>query len=355
MRPVFARFRRVEEMKPITIIGGGLAGLTLGIGLRRQEVPVRIYEAGTYPRHRVCGEFISGRGVETLKRLDLIPSLFKSGARHARTAAFFSPEKRLTSFALPEPALCLARYDLDALLARQFVDAGGELIAGTRLGPKSEQEGCVRASGRALHPTTNGWRWFGLKAHATGVELSADLEMHFLPQGYVGVCRLDENRANVCGLFRNRAGQSAGDWKTQLAGVRGSPLFTKLSRAQWCEETFCAVSGLRYSPGPEREETECAIGDACSLIAPLTGNGMSQAFESAEIALPPLLSYAAGTCAWPETVDKVMTNAHAVFGKRWRWGKLLQDAVLHPLAMKYAMPLLLRAAWFPSRCYRLTR
>ena len=57
--------------KPITIVGGGLAGLTLGIGLRRRGVPVTVWEAGHYPRHRVCGEFISGRGQETLSRLGL--------------------------------------------------------------------------------------------------------------------------------------------------------------------------------------------------------------------------------------------------------------------------------------------
>ena len=55
--------------KPITIIGGGLAGLTLGIGLRQREVPVTIWEAGNYPRHRVCGEFISGNGQAVLERL----------------------------------------------------------------------------------------------------------------------------------------------------------------------------------------------------------------------------------------------------------------------------------------------
>ena len=48
--------------RTITIVGGGLAGLTLGIGLRQRGIPAEIFEAGTYPRHRVCGEFISGNG-----------------------------------------------------------------------------------------------------------------------------------------------------------------------------------------------------------------------------------------------------------------------------------------------------
>ena len=47
-------------MKAINIIGGGLAGLSLGICLRRKDIPVAVHEKGSYPRHKVCGEFISG-------------------------------------------------------------------------------------------------------------------------------------------------------------------------------------------------------------------------------------------------------------------------------------------------------
>ena len=62
--------------KPIQIVGGGLAGLTLGIALRKKEIPVAIFEAGNYPRHRVCGEFISGRGLEIRRRRQqLVPAL----------------------------------------------------------------------------------------------------------------------------------------------------------------------------------------------------------------------------------------------------------------------------------------
>ena len=56
----------------IEIIGGGLAGLSLGIALRRAGVPVALHEAGAYPRHRVCGEFIAGLEGSTIERLGLV-------------------------------------------------------------------------------------------------------------------------------------------------------------------------------------------------------------------------------------------------------------------------------------------
>ena len=74
----------MAALKPITIVGGGLAGLTLGIGLRQQGVPVTVWEAGQYPRHRVCGEFISGCGQNVLARLGLLESFRHAGSVPAR-------------------------------------------------------------------------------------------------------------------------------------------------------------------------------------------------------------------------------------------------------------------------------
>src|SRR5436190_2031589 len=81
----------LDLSKPITIVGGGLAGLTLRSGLRRRGIAVTVLEAGRYPRHRVCGEFISGAGQATLARLGLLESVLGAGAKSGATAAFFLP------------------------------------------------------------------------------------------------------------------------------------------------------------------------------------------------------------------------------------------------------------------------
>src|SRR5512139_4302380 len=135
----------MPALKPITIAGGGLAGLALGIGLRQRGIPVTLWEAGRYPRHRVCGEFTSGRGQEVLGRLGLLESLVQAGAVSARTAAFFLGRAGSPVWALPAPALCLSRFVMDALLARHFQQAGGELREGARWRDDCLGEGMVRA------------------------------------------------------------------------------------------------------------------------------------------------------------------------------------------------------------------
>jgi menaquinone-9 beta-reductase len=158
----------------VTIAGGGLAGLTLGIGLRQRGVPVNVWEAGRYPRHRVCGEFISGAGQASLARLGLLDGLKSAGAVGAMNAAFFAGEAMVAPRPLPNPALCISRFRLDSWLAEEFQRLGGELRTGARwngeYGP-----GIVRAGGRRAEPVPEGWRLFGLKVHARDVTLDADL------------------------------------------------------------------------------------------------------------------------------------------------------------------------------------
>ena len=247
----------MPPLKPISIIGGGLAGLTLGIGLRQRGIPVTIREAGSYPRHRVCGEFISGRGQQVLERLGLHEAFLRAGATKAQTVALFLGKARSPVRTLAPAALCLSRYTMDALLARSFRESGGDLREQEY--DRASGEGVVQCTGRRAQPAQNGWHWFGLKVHARNVALTADLEMHSLPMGYVGLCRLSDDEVNICGLFRRRAraGGEPGSWREIiLHGPPGTTLHSRLAGAVLDEHSFCAVAGLPLRPQRASEHVE---------------------------------------------------------------------------------------------------
>jgi len=326
----------------ITIVGGGLAGLTLGIGLRQRGIPVTVWEAGHYPRHRVCGEFISGAGQHSIARLGLLDKMQSAGAGYVTSAAFFAGKRLIAARPLPIRALCISRFALDEWLALEFQRLGGELQVGARwLG--EFKTGIVRACGRRAEPVAHGWRLFGLKVHAHGVSLDADLEMHFAPKGHVGLCRLPDGKVNICGLFRSAVPvpDLAQRWSDWLGGSTNSVLHSRLAGAQFDKHSFCSVAGLGLSARRANQRNECCIGDALTMIPPVTGNGMSMAFESAEIAIEPLAKFSCGKLAWGQARDEIARNCDRTFSRRLRWAACLHWALFQPLARA---PLLLFAA-----------
>jgi len=347
----------VSASKPITVIGGGLAGLTLGIGLRRKGIPVTIREAGHYPRHRVCGEFISGRGQEVLARLGLEEPLLQAGAGRAHSAVFYLRHARSPVRPLAQPALCISRFTLDALLARHFRQAGGQLLEEERWSESTFGEGIVRASGRRVQPPGHSSHWFGLKVHARQVPLAADLEMHGFQDGYVGVCRLANEEVNVCGLFRRnaRTHASAASRQELLRGPPGTLLRERLKGAVFDESSLCSVAGLSLQPQRAAELGECCLGDAITMIPPVTGNGMSMAFESAALAIEPLAAWSQGEIPWSRAQQLVARACDRAFSRRLAWGKWLHRMMFLPGLSRFPGCLALRSACLWQLLFARTR
>jgi menaquinone-9 beta-reductase len=215
----------------------------------------------------------------------------------------------------------------------------------------------VRASGRRAEPVADGWRLFGLKIHARDIALEADLEMHFVPSGYVGLCRLAGGEVNICGLFRSHAAvpNLAQRWRDWLGGPAASVLHSRLAGARFDEDSFCSVAGLGLRPRRAAQRHECCLGDALTMIAPVTGNGMSMAFESAELATEPLAKFSRGDLTWAEARREIAWRCDQRFTPRLRWAAWLQWALFQPHTRSVLMFLAARSEWFWHGIFERTR
>ncbi|HYE30507.1 MAG TPA: FAD-dependent monooxygenase [Methylomirabilota bacterium] len=317
------------EGQPITIIGGGLAGLTLALLLRKAEVPVTVLEAGAYPRHRVCGEFISGPGQPILEQLGLLPTLEKAGLRHAQSVSFHTTAHRWTS-RLRHPGWVVPRHALDAVLANAVKNAGAELRTHARAMLKDAGPGEVLACGHARATLSEegglAWRYVGVKVHARNLPLRADLEMHCGPPGYFGLCDLGDGRVNICALLRSRTTfpKLGTGWRDILESIASSDLAGRLKNMVVDEDSFCATAGMDYR-GSATVPGELRIGDSRELIAPVTGNGMSLAIESASCVAPFVAAYARGELTWKRAVARANSELRRRFRRRTAVARALQS------------------------------
>jgi menaquinone-9 beta-reductase len=342
--------------REIRIIGGGLAGLTLGILLRRDEIPVELHDAGGYPRQRVCGEFISGRGVDILRELNLTNLPARA---QARTVRFFNVNRSSAVLDLPEPAVAIDRATLDEQLAREFEHVGGQLHFNSRWTESFTTAGLVRATGRRLQRDAAN-ALLGVKAHARNVALTSDLELHFSDAGYIGLSRLPSGDVNVCALFKNRDSLKAAresstpDFPELFSRHMGEPLAERLRDAEFEPATFAAVAGISL----RRESAavkECRIGDSICMIPPMTGNGMSIALESAAIAAPFLRDYSFYNADWNETRERIARACDRTFARRLAAAGLLQQICFRRAGRAFLLGAVRRIPGALKCGFRLTR
>lgn len=335
----------MSQKRAIEIVGGGLAGLATGLALRREGIPVTVFEAGVYPRHRVCGEFISGLEAATVARLGIGEHL--CDARPHTSVTYFLRGRRLPPYALPAPALGISRHTLDTRLARALVEAGGELRSGTRLPEQETPPGRVFAAGRRR----KGPFWIGLKVHVADLPLATDFEVHLGDRAYVGLSRIETGAVNVCGLFapQSRAEKGPELLLATLAARGLGALAERLRSGGMDPDTFCVTAaplGDRRVAAADR----IWIGDACASIAPFTGNGLAMALQGAELAVAPLCAFCHGVRSWAATIAAIAAAQRRRFNRRLFFSSLLHPFFLQP-ARQSLLAALVKARLVPFQAF----
>jgi len=110
----------------IGIIGGGIAGLTLGCVLLKQDIPAIIFEKMPEETSHGAAISLSANALRLLDRLEIYNDLKNQSFVHS-AASIQGPQKEISSFQTPE-VLTTRRQTLMSLLYSRYINLGGEIF-----------------------------------------------------------------------------------------------------------------------------------------------------------------------------------------------------------------------------------
>ena len=316
-------------MKTVRILGGGLSGLALGIALRTRGVPAIIHEAMSYPRHKVCGEFLSGLDPEVADVLGLDGIVRDAGAPLLKTTSWFRGGRHIYERTLPAPAPGISRHALDRALAMRFVEMGGKLNTGSRADIAEACEGDVVATGSPAQGTPE---WVGLKIHMRGWQNGPDLEMHLGNGAYAGVSRVECNTRNVCGLFPVGLVKGADGITGALRRAGLGRLADRVESAELVagSAASCVLHRFGRRTAEENSTRALPLGDRHAMIPPFTGHGMAMALARGVAAAGPLQAWASGRSSWVDIRSAVLAANSRRFRRRVAVACALHPVLIHP-------------------------
>ncbi len=295
----------------VLILGGGVAGCAASIALARKGHSVTLIERETAPRHKVCGEFLSGEALDDLHALGIdVASLGAVPIDHVRLAA----ARRAAQAPLPFPAASLTRKALDTALIAKAIGAGVRVEQGRSVqtltrttanvwqatlddGTTREAPAAFLATGkhdlRGHTRPEDPARWVAFKMYfrlspVQTAELACASELMLYPGGYGGIQPVEDGMANLCCVVQQKHLIRMGRrWENFLARIQEHcpHLAMRLAGAEPLLDKPIAITHIPY--GYVRRTTEdglYCIGDQAAVIPSFTGDGISIALHTARCA-----------------------------------------------------------------------
>jgi flavin-dependent dehydrogenase len=296
----------MQNKYDISIIGGGLAGLTLAIQLADAGISCVLFEKNKYPFHKVCGEYISMESWDFVERLGL--DLEKMDLPLIKRLNVSSPSGKLLKHELDLGGFGISRFLLDGKLVEIAKAKGVSLIDDCRVldvrftgehfiidteNGSFTSEICAGAWGkksnldiktkREFTKKKAGKNYVGIKYHIN-IDFPNDLiELHNFADGYCGISKIENNRYCLCYLSGSEnLKKYKGDIKKMEEQVLMKNPFLKeyFSKAVFLFDEPLTISQIKIGYKKAVENNILMVGDTAGNIAPLSGNGMSMAMRS---------------------------------------------------------------------------
>lgn len=298
----------------IVIVGGGLAGLCNAIHLSKFDKKVLLIEKNNYPKHKVCGEYISNEVLPYLEFLNVNP--FDFGAVKIDDFQLSTTKNKVITAKLPLGGFGISRYTLDFELYKKAKENGVEILQDqvininfkkdvftveTKENNSFTSKICIGAFGKRSLLDIKFERDFikkkspylGVKIHVKGNFPKNKVALHNFKGGYCGVSKVENDVINLCYItnfssFKKH--KNITDFQENVV-FKNTFLKEMFQNASPIWKQPLSISQISFEPKKPVENHIIMSGDAAGMIHPLCGNGMSMAIQSAQIASKLILNY----------------------------------------------------------------
>lgn len=293
------------------IVGGGPAGAAIAIALARRGRAVTLMEQSAAGHHKVCGEFLSHEAICYLDRLGINLRALGAVPIHGVRVAGRKP---IAACELPFPALSLTRRTLDEALLARAAQSGVTVLRGRRVDSLARAASgfSARLAGGETHTAAAAFLATG-KHDVTGYRrgpgrqnnlvafkmyfrltsaqqraLDGWVELFVFPGGYAGLQLVEDHQANLCLVVTCEKLQECGSrWPSLLDHLLRSStaLAERLEGAEPLRAKPLALSSIPYGLLVARGDPGLwRLGDQAAVIPSFSGDGISIALHSAQLA-----------------------------------------------------------------------
>lgn len=325
--------------------------MTAALELSRNGLEVMVVEKTPYPRHKVCGEYVSREVVPYLRLLGLDIEIGVSIEQFLLT----TQGGRSFSLKLPLGGIGISRYALDHLLFQKCVEKGVGFVFDTVTeihyfndqfqvktvnGKAYQARFVIAAYGKRSNLDKSLKRnfiykkspWLAVKAHYHFPEFPDNqVALHSFEGGYCGLSKTETGAVNMCYLasYKNFSQYRNVDDFNENVLSRNPQLSVFLKEARPLWDKPLSIAQVSFEKKSAVADHILFCGDTAGLIHPLCGNGMAMAIHSAKIAAEGIVGFFNTPGLKRSFIEQQYQESwQQQFGQRMRMGRVLQQILL---------------------------